>query len=111
MKAKDGKEFDNQSDCLKYEVDLIMSALLPRPNSYMFESGEGYIQQNSDIFDDVVNKITEILKEYTIINDYCALQPIRDAVDRFQCIDFKAREWFDTDKMYFHPNTPTLIIL
>ena len=49
--AKDGKRFDDESDCLKYDtliekVETVLNTLKPIPNTSSFANGDGYVQQD-----------------------------------------------------------------
>lgn len=118
-KATDGKEFDNESDCLEYEnlieeIENIMSILvIPPKKGVDFSNGCGFIQQDGEQVKEVKIKLLEIFKRYsdhqwikqTIDNDNASLsfvgrliddmniRPLNSAWYRLMCIDNKFREW------------------
>lgn len=58
-KAKDGRIFNNEENCLTYEqqldkIEKIMSGLFDRPDSCDFINGGGYIQQEKNNVDKAI---------------------------------------------------------
>ena len=128
-KAVDGKEFNREIECIKYEslietVKKIMNVLSPVPkdDNCSFGNGHGYLQHDSEVVWGAKYQILELLKGYTDhkwlqdtidnenthpsyvgrIIDELNLSPINSAWYRFSCIDKDNREWGQP----FYANNP-----
>lgn len=116
--ANDGRLFDSEIECLNYEkflfdVQSTMDLLKKRPDNNKFSNGEGYIQQNKETIEAAMIKIVELsgldkMREWNdfykdpfncrngIIGRYISesCYPVLSmAWYRFQCMDFRFREW------------------
>lgn len=117
-KAIDGVEFDDQAECVNYEilirdVDNVMSLLNPIPDDTDFYSGKGYVQQDEKIFKRVKDNlllliykkikhdwIVKSLNGYDIHHSYISrllsdygINPFINAWCRISCTDSQHREW------------------
>jgi len=134
-KAKDGKEFSVENECVKYEglidsVNEITKPLgdVPENKSCSFTNGEGFRQHKSTIVRSVTVALLEKSKEYidhhwiqqTIDSEkidlsWCArvfgdhgLSPLNSAMYRLQCIDGLGRE-FGQPYYVKNPSEATLV--
>ena len=120
FRAIDGKEFNNENECLDYEnliskVNNIMKTLpsLPKDDGCSFSNGNGYIQHDKMILRKVqINLLKEIKNHIDhkwiqqtiddenvhpsyvgrLVGDY-DIKPLNKAWNRFMCIDKLGREW------------------
>jgi hypothetical protein len=121
FKAVDGKLFDTEHECCKYElmlssIDLAMSLLCPRPDDSNFINGEGYVQQEKEKVETAMREIVKIsgidLKDFDSIgnfnenpfsyrdsaigmtfNEITATTVYYREWYRFMCMDNDYREW------------------
>lgn len=120
FKAIDGKEFNNENECLNYEnlikrVNEIMNVLpqLPNEENCNFLNGDGFIQHDKKILQKVRIELLEEIKQHIkhkwvqqtiddenahpsyvgrLIDEY-QINPLSKAWHRFMCIDKLGREW------------------
>lgn len=115
IQACDGKLFDNEADCVKYEKTIaeikdVMSTLKPVPTDCDFSNGDGFIQQEIPTVANAMVRIVEIAgieKKPEFINDpfACRFGIIGRFIDdggnthlwrawsRFMNMDHLGREW------------------
>jgi len=115
IQAIDGKLFDDEADCIKYEnmieeIETTMSTLKPIPNDFEFQNGDGFVQQEISIVSKAMVCIADIAgveKRPEFINDpfACRFGVIGRIIDdsdipvlykawnRFMNIDRFGREW------------------
>lgn len=117
FKAKDGKEFDIEGECTKYEnlindINLIMSNLPAKPSDCEFTNGGGYLQHCRETLFSAKLAFLNLCKVYvntTYVNaaletrvgfmnlgrvlDDSNISPLYSSWIRFVCIDENLREW------------------
>jgi hypothetical protein len=115
FQAVDGRLFDNEADCVKYEETIaeirdVMSTIKPVPNDCDFSNGDGFVQQDIPTVSKAMVRIVEIAgieKKPEFINDpfACRFGIIGRIIDdggnrhlwgawsRFMNMDHLGREW------------------
>lgn len=118
--AEDGRRFDDKEKCQKYdkaliEIKEIMSLLVPKEKyddkNCDFSNGEGYIQQDKKIIDEVVSRLCYAIERYHKFSEWAGWKPeyglggmlgrylddgdspFYRAWCRWACIDKSGREW------------------
>lgn len=110
--AKDGKTFNTEEECIKYEklckkVDKIMRFVvsIPEEDSCRFANGGGYVQQNKSIIDKARIELTSLGNTFFKQKDKWSFPAIGRLFDdsgytclyhawgRLSHVDSKYREW------------------